>query len=313
MSVPVSRTSSSASLYSQQGSTESNQSSVNEQTQPLIAKTGQAAEGIQPESKGAGQPSVSVEKEKIEALSTQPEAIEVRKQQKSQMGFISGILSILSFIFGPLLSLFRKGSKEVEETKSPRLHHAVDELAKLFDQKEFYDAEGVFRTSAPKQKIDELYNTFISSKEGKTTEKIQEINDPALAAGLLKKIYKEIPVFDSDELHQDVLTLGNELKSSNNSTNDSEEVQKLNDLIKKLSQYKKSNLNKFIKLLSDISQYSSKNKMTASNLAIAIGDTLSPCPDPKDLSAAAGMIQDLEAIKEVTKLLIEKYDQIDFS
>lgn len=316
MSLPVSRTSSSVSLDPNQGPIiASKPSSVNEQTQALITKTDLMAENIQPDSKGTGQPPVSVAKDKIEVLSTQAEAREVKEQQKGRMEIINSILSLLSFLFGPLLSLFRKGSKEVGETKSTRLHYAVDELAKLFDREEFYSADGVFRIPANKQKIDELYNILISSKEGKITEKVHEIDNPALAASLLKKIYKEIPIFDTAELHQEVLTLGNALKSSNPSTNNSDDIQKLNDLIKKLSDDKKSDLNKFIKLLSEISQHSSKNQMTASNLALSIADTLSPCPapDPKDPSAAFGMVKDLEAIKEVTKLLIENYEQIDFS
>lgn len=289
--------------------------------QPLLVKTPASTKAAKVDEvaaeiqTGATKPApriIKIERKKVENLANEPIAIEVKQKHESGFSIIKLLLSFLSF-FNPFRFFFKNSNKVEEvkavspEVKMANLRHVVRELAKLFEKEDFQKQEGIFRLSAREQEIQELWPTLVGSSDEERKEKIQNIQSPILAAALLKKIYREeIKAFGTQELRQAQIVLGKQLTGETNTIND--EIEKLKELISKLSNDKKEDAKIFLKVMFDVSKNSEINKMTVTNLATTGGKALSS--DVPGLVMNMDVIADEAHILKTNEALISHYEAI---
>ncbi|CAF3287680.1 unnamed protein product, partial [Rotaria sp. Silwood2] len=131
-----------------------------------------------------------------------------------------------------------------------------------------FEEEGIFRIAPAQAKQKKLVTELDLQIINKNIKLRDLAYDPHVPAGTLKQYLRELP----DCLLTDaLLPLWNQIISL---STDEYRVPHISQLINKLPQVNYNNLCQLIWFLSRVSEYSSINKMTASNLGICIGCSL---------------------------------------
>ncbi|CAL8075353.1 unnamed protein product [Calicophoron daubneyi] len=155
------------------------------------------------------------------------------------------------------------------------------------------DTEGIFRRSVSVKRIRDLQEAY---NRGEQVD-LREYDDPHLAASLLKCFLRELsePLL-TFELYDDVLSTGN--------LHGREKVSAIKELIlTKLPDDNYEILNYLGRFLTEVTEHSAQNKMTATNLAVVFGPSLIWSRHHASLGV-------MGVINAFTQLLITHYESI---
>ncbi|CAF0904029.1 unnamed protein product [Didymodactylos carnosus] len=168
-----------------------------------------------------------------------------------------------------LQPMFKRDLKDHLQRTKRQIAYVIETCVRLLNSDKYLREEGLFRIAASQIKLrkfcSELDTYAITDKHTLTDLGY----DAHVAAGTLKQYLRDLPdcLMTSKLLQQ-----WNDAASAN--VTDAQRLQRIKDVLGQLPKPNYDNLCYLVQFLSKVEEYSSENKMTASNLAICIGCNL---------------------------------------
>eukprot|EP01132_Coremiostelium_polycephalum_P005591 gene5591-6959_t len=132
----------------------------------------------------------------------------------------------------------------------------------------YLECEGLFRISPNQFDVDTLKENLNKEQNQTNLESLISKSGPHLLAALLKSFFRDlVPPLLTFELFDKIIEIG-DLSSTN------EQISQLKTLLQTIPVLHQNTLQTILLLLLTVGQYSEKNKMTHSNLAIVFGPNL---------------------------------------
>lgn len=161
---------------------------------------------------------------------------------------------------------------------------------------------GIFRENGGKAKTEELMDKLMRTPS--TIDTLKGVT-PRNKADALKKLFKQLELFENPELRNEFVKIGVKINAEKISTRVL--IESLQDLVNRLSPAQKENLKQIIELSVDIvKQQALVNGLTSKGLAALVGPTLCPVlidPNNRKEMQNAGAV--LKLIALTTQALIE--------